>query len=253
MYWIDAHAHISFFPESVLGPMMADARRLDLRFWIMAGYDASDWKAQVALAQKYPDSVATVFGLHPWRVMEMSGNEIEADMATLAQMLPQAKALGETGIDKFKTQDLHVVNRQIALFERHLELNKTHNLPLVLHVVRAENEALSVLKNYSYSGVVHGFSGSFETAKRFVDLGYKISVGRGAYRKGYKQLKECVIKLSMDDILLESDAALDDDGAPENAVSVYFEVVAAVAELKKMSQVELMKQNFLNVKKVFGI
>lgn len=253
MYWIDAHAHISFFNDDVVRKMLEQGFLKNLRFWCLAGYDASDWQKQKTLIDKYPKNFAPVFGLHPWRVIEMSDLDIESEMKTLESLLPVARALGETGVDKFKTDDPLVVQKQILLFEKHLELNAKFQLPLVLHIVRAENEALSVLKKYSYSGVIHGFSGSYETAKRFMDLGYKISVGRGVYAKGYRQLKECVQKLSLSDFLLESDAAITDDGVPEDPITVFLKTVEAVADIKKVSVDELLVANYTNVQKVFRL
>lgn len=253
MYWIDAHAHISFFNDDVVSKMLEQGFLKNLRFWCLAGYDSDDWQKQKALINKYPKNFAPVFGLHPWRVIEMSDSEIEADMKTLTEVLPYAKALGETGIDKFKTQDIRVVQKQLSLFEQHLELNKKYQLPLVLHIVRAENEAVTVLKKYTYSGVIHGFSGSYETAKRFVDLGFKISVGRGAYVQGYRQLKECVQKLDISDFLMESDAATTEEGHPEDPISVFFKVATAVSEIKKIPMDELLSANYTNVQKVFRL
>jgi TatD DNase family protein len=253
MYWIDAHAHISFFNEDVICKMLEQGILKNLRFWCLAGYDASDWLKQQTLIDKFPKSFAPVFGLHPWRVIEMSESDIEADMKTLEAVLPFAKALGETGVDKFKTEDVRLVQKQIALFEQHMELNKKFQWPLVLHIVRAENEALAVLKNYTYSGVIHGFSGSYETAKRFIDLGFKISVGRGAYVQGYRQLKECVQKLNISDFLIESDAATTDDGLTEDPIAVFFKVATAVAEIKKVPMDELLSANYMNVQKVFRL
>ncbi len=252
MYWIDAHAHISFFKDSAIASTIAAGARQNLLFWMMAGYDSKDWLAQTQAISRHKTHLGSSFGLHPWRVIEMSEPQIEQELAVLKTLLPQASALGETGIDRFKTDDANVLKRQIAVFEAHLELNKIHNLPLVLHVVRAENEALGLLRSYHYTGVVHGYSGSYESAKRYLDLGYKISVGRGVVSHGYKNLKACVDKLELEHILLESDAGLDDHGQPENAVDVFFKVVEAVAEIKNVSREKLLETNFNNCQQVFG-
>lgn len=252
MYWIDAHAHISFFKDNDVANTIAHGKKRRLQFWLMAGYDAKDWAAQLDLHTLHSQNLAPSFGLHPWRVIEMSEAQIDQDMVMLETLISQARALGETGVDKFKTQDAKLIERQVQIFERHMELNKIHNLPVVLHVVRAENEALEVLQKYSYKGVVHGYSGSYESAKRYVNLGYKISVGRGVFHTGYKNLKDCVDKLPLEHILLESDAGLDEQGRPENAVDVFFKVVDAVAEIKKVNSDRLLENQFNNYRQVFG-
>lgn len=253
MHWIDGHAHLSFFNDSVIQQMITSAESKNLRHWILAGFESKDWHRQLELHSQFKGSLTPVLGLHPWPVISMAPEQITAALKTLETLLPQAKAMGETGVDKFRGGESELVKKQLDVFERHLELNKTYNLPLVLHIVRAENETLDVLKNYSYTGVLHGFSASYETAKRYIDLGYKISVGRGVFAKGYKQLKESVEKLSLDDLILESDAGLNEDGTPEDPVALYFQVVDAVAELKGLPREELLSTNFSNVKKVFRL
>lgn len=252
MHWIDGHAHLSFFNDSVIQQMITSAEAKNLRHWILAGYEPKDWHRQLELITQFKN-VTPVFGLHPWPVISSTAEQISSELKTLETLLPQAKAMGETGIDKFRGGEPELVQKQIDVFERHMELNKKFDLPLVLHSVRAENETLEVLKKYSYTGVIHGFSASYETAKRYIDLGYKIGVGRGVYAKGYKQLKDCVEKLNMSDILLESDAGLNEDGTPEDPVALYFQVVDAVAELKGLPTEELLSTNFSNVKKVFRL
>lgn len=253
MYFIDTHAHISLFNDASVARLIEDGKTRDLQFWMMAGYDAPDWQRQLTLIEKYPKHLAPCFGLHPWRVIEMTREEIAKEMLVLQSLLPRAQALGETGIDKFKTEDIAIVQKQEDIFREHLEINKSLKLPLVLHIVRAENEALAVLKEYSYAGVIHGFSASYETAKRYVALGYKIGVGRGVYSKGYKHLKETAEKLSLNDILIESDSGPSAEGENEDAVDVFFKTVAAVAVLKKVSSEEVLRQNFLNAKQVFRL
>lgn len=253
MYWIDAHSHISFFDHKEVAAALDRGAARDLCFWMMAGYDAQDWKMQLELVKIYPGKLATAFGLHPWRVIELSKFAIEQEMKKLSEILPFAKAMGETGIDKFKTQESGLVQQQMDIFFQHLHLNQAYQLPLILHAVQSENEVLAALKKYNYTGIVHGFSGSYESAKRYIDLGYKISIGRGVFHKGYRQLKECVQKISMEDMVLESDSALFAEGGAEDAVTLFFKVVEAVSEIKKIAPSELMQKNFLNFKKVFNL
>lgn len=252
MTWIDAHAHISFFNSSDIENLINQGRAQSLNFWMMAGYDAKDWSAQRTVKAAHPNEFGAAYGLHPWRVIEMSPDEIDRDMITLETSISDAQAMGETGIDKFKTQDPGIVKRQIEIFERHMELNKISNLPVVLHVVHAESEALTVLAKYSHKGIVHGYSGSYESAKRYVSQGYKISVGRGVFHRGYKNLKDCVEKLPLEHLLLESDAGLDENGLAENPVDIFFKVVDAVAQMKHVSTERLLESQVQNFRQIFG-
>ncbi|MCC6137206.1 MAG: TatD family hydrolase, partial [Bdellovibrionaceae bacterium] len=125
MYWIDTHAHISLFDDTALAALLVEGKNRKLEFWMMAGYDAKDWQRQESLVLEYPNNLASCFGLHPWRVLEMSQEEIASDLKLLKDYLPKAKALGETGIDKFKTKDPVLIKKQEVVFREHMNLNAT--------------------------------------------------------------------------------------------------------------------------------
>lgn len=249
MNWMDAHIHLSSFPPDELKVLFRQSTEQNLNRWIMAGLEATDWQRQVPLKSK---NISTSFGLHPWCVIQMSESQIHDQLQTLAKLLPEADFLGETGIDGFRTKESDVLHKQEVVFKKHLELNVQWQKPLVLHIVKSHERALNLLKPYSYQGLIHGFSGSWEVAKAYIDLGYKISIGRGVYQKGYKALKETVARLSLADIVLESDAGFDLETGAEDAVAIYFQVVKAVCEIKNISQQELQEAIFHNINSLFS-
>ncbi|MBY0384432.1 TatD family hydrolase, partial [bacterium] len=212
--------------------------------WWMAGYDSVDWQRQLQIAEPH---LRRSFGLHPWQVLEMTEDKIQIEMSLLSQWLPKADMLGETGIDGFRAQDSVQMEKQERIFLQHLELNRTLQKPLVLHIVKSHERALQILKSYPYRGIVHGYSSSWETAKLYIHLGYKISVGRGVYHKGYNALKETVRKINLQDLVIESDAYVDPQEGPEDAVAIYMQVVEAVCQLKNISQQELQETVFHNI------
>ena len=244
MYWIDSHIHLSSYAESDLRQLLQTSRQKNINSWWMAGYDSVDWQRQLKISEPH---VRRSFGLHPWQVLAMTDHEIAREMDILSQLFPQADMLGETGIDGFRTQDIVQMTKQERIFLQHLEINKTLSKPLVLHVVKSHELVLKILKNYTYRGIVHGYSSSWETAKLYIDLGFKISIGRGVYHKGYKALKETVKKINLQDLVIESDAFVDPETGPEDAGAIYMQVVAAICQLKNISQQELQEIVFHNI------
>lgn len=251
MHWIDAHAHLSQFSRLEMTNLLEKASSQKLEFWILAGYDSQDWIKQIQLANERPNSVKTCFGIHPWVVNKLSSTAAEQELLILESQLHLAHALGETGMDKLKGADS--LSLQKVVFIRHLELNQKWNLPLVIHSVHSDDDVLEELKKYQYSGIVHRFSGSYETAKRYLDLGYKISLSRNMASSGYLKLKECVQKLDLDDFVIESDAGLTPEGKAEDACDLFFKTVKVIAELKNVSHSTLLKSSFENTKKVFRL
>jgi TatD DNase family protein len=244
MNWIDSHIHLSSFTEDEIKALLEKSSSQNIKRWVMAGYDSLDWHRQLKLKNL---QTSTSFGLHPWQVLKMTDEEIGSEMQTLQELLPQADFLGETGIDGFRAKTSEELQKQEQVFIQHLELNKSFNKPLVLHIVKSHERAISLLKAYSYRGLIHGFSGSWEVAKLYIDLGYKISIGRGVYQKGYKALKDVVAHISLDDLLIESDAFNDPESDAEDAVSIYLQVVEAVCQIKNISQQELQEATFHNI------
>ena len=94
-----------------------------------------------------------------------------------------------------------------ALFRKSALLAKKYNLSVNLHSRKSHEQLFRFLKqaNLTKCGVVHGFSGSYDQAKRFVDLGYKIGVGGTiTYERANKTL-QAIAKLPLEALVLETD------------------------------------------------
>jgi TatD DNase family protein len=244
MYWIDCHIHLSSFSSDSIRTLIEKSKIKQIQSWILAGYDSQDWQKQIKISESH---IQRSFGLHPWQVLAFTDLQVQQELDLLAQMLPQCDWLGETGVDGFRAKSKDDLFKQMEVFEKHLELNKLYEKPLVLHIVKSHDLALELLKKYNYRGMVHGFSGSWETAQKYIKLGYKISIGRGIYQKGYRALKEAALKLDVQDILIESDAYNDPQVGADDALEIYFQVVREVCKIKQIHQQQLQDAVFRNI------
>ena len=224
MFWFDGHIHLSTFKKPDRDQLIERSAAQNILGRIMAGYDAPDWDEQLKI--KLPNTYRS-FGLHPWHVLALGSDEIQKQMQYLTTVLPEADFIGETGIDGFRAKTKEQKDLLEDIFRQHLHLNQTFKKPLVLHIVKDHERAQSLLKSYSFKGLVHGFSGSWDVARSYIDSGFMISVGRGVFHRGYKSLKETVVKIPLDSLLIESDAFKSED-----AVDIYLKVVRAVCEIK---------------------
>ncbi len=193
---------------------MAELRAQGFVASIQGGVGPEDWRAQLGLAQHAPGFFRPVLGLHPWWVLERPPETREADCSAaldvLQGLLKKGQgivALGELGLDFFRdpSKDLSGVQRRV--FERQLGMALESGLPLVLHVVHAHEVALEILRRQApLRGLVHAFSGSYETAQGYLGLGLKLSIGPGIAVPGrFKQLKAALPRLKPSDWVLESD------------------------------------------------
>lgn len=149
----------------------------------------------------------TMAGIHPW----------QAEQATQLPNLSQCDIVGETGLDYACKVDREL---QKSLFREHLEGAIKTNKPVVLHVVRAVDEVLNILKEYgALRGVIfHGFIGSWQQAQRCIELGYYLSFGPRSLRS--PKTCEVIAKIPHELLFCETDAEHDKG----NIEQVYSEV-----------------------------
>ena len=98
--------------------------------------------------------------------------------------------------------------KQYEFLETQLAFAKRFNLPVNLHSRKTHDVLFTFLKKakLSNTGVVHGFAGSYDQAKRFVDLGYKIGVGGTITYQRANKTREAIKKLPLDALILETDS-----------------------------------------------
>ncbi|MEM8604154.1 MAG: TatD family hydrolase [Cyanobacteria bacterium P01_H01_bin.121] len=202
MTFADSHAHLSFYAGSI-ATLLQDCHHHGIERLAMAGYDPPDWQQQLALQQQFPKQLFACLGLHPWVVAQSSEAEVTAAIALAQQLLPQAQLCGEIGLDKLRPQ----LALQHVAFKQQLRLSRELQKPIVLHVVQQHGPALDLLQTYAnqYRGFVHGFSGSYEVAQRYLKLGIKLSIGPLVLRNNAKKLRTTITQVQLADLIIESD------------------------------------------------
>ena len=114
-------------------------------------------------------------------------------------------AIGECGLDgKVGIPEW----QQETMFIGQVELAKNHNLPLVLHGHRAQNRLLQLLKRHKFmgGGILHAFSGSYQQAMQFVELGFYIGIGGVITYPRANKTRKAISQLDLDFMVLETDA-----------------------------------------------
>ena len=147
-------------------------------------------------------------GIHPWFMKDLDESALDSLSLKVAEHAEDIVAIGETGLDKVIADEQNNLNQQIAFFEHHLYLSDQHNLPVIIHHRRSHELIIPLLKKYKVKsgGVIHAFSGSYQQAKSYVDLGFKLGVGGTiTYDRAQKTIK-AIKKLPLESLLLETDA-----------------------------------------------
>ena len=87
-----------------------------------------------------------------------------------------------------------------------MELAQEVNLPVIIHSRDAAQDTVEILKQFPANGVIHCYSYTKESAKEFLKMGYYFGIGGVLTFKNAKKLKEAVMEIPMDRILLETDS-----------------------------------------------
>ena len=257
---IDSHAHYDDgrFEKEFEGG--ADAA-LDISF--EAGVEAvinvatnlDNARTTLALAEKYPDVYAAI-GIHPSDCQEMDGTANEILSATEALLShPKVVAIGEIGLDYY--WEPYDKERQKAFFEGQLEIAKRLDLPVIIHCREAIGDAVEIVRRHEgVRGVFHSFSGSAETARELVSLGWYISFGGPITYKGAKKVREAAAAVPLDRLLIETDCPylppVPHRGEINYSAYMLF-TLAAMAEAVGCEEEKLAKRLVENTKKLFGI
>lgn len=194
---IDTHCHLLKEDYDDLDDLIIKMHEEDI-VAIVNGCDYDSNEEVLGLSKKY-DNVYTAIGYHPSEVENVKNNYIKY----LEKNIEQIVAIGEIGLDYYWIKDNK--EKQIELFRNQLQLAEKYNKPVIIHSREATMDIYNILKEYNLKGIIHAFSGSYETAINYIKLGYKIGIG-GIVTFKNSNLKDVVSKLDIRDIVLETDS-----------------------------------------------
>ncbi len=206
MFLVDTHTHMdskSFHEDRE--EALARAREQGVGAVVNIGFNRETIRSTLELADKHAD-VYAVIGWHPQDAKDMESGDLDW-IEELAVSNPKVVAIGETGLDYYWDTSPKEVQQRV--FREQIRLARKLSMPLVIHNRDAHHDVVSILKEEraaDVGGIMHCFSGSWETAKQCLDLGFYISFGGPITYKNAKQPKEVLAKVPLDKLLLETDA-----------------------------------------------
>jgi TatD DNase family protein len=175
----------------------------NLQYILTVGTEEVYFETVVSIINAYP-SIYGAIGIHPHNSGEYG--HVSADKIRRLAKHKKIVGYGEIGLDFFKNHAPRDV--QIKAFREQLELAKELRLPVIIHSRSAKEETFEILKE-SYgegNGVIHCYSYDLDYAKKFLHMGFYISIPGTITYKNNKDLMEVVKYLPQDRILSETDA-----------------------------------------------
>lgn len=205
MELIDSHAHLNdpaFSPD--LPEVLGRLKEARVQAVINVGYDLRSSREAVVQAHNWPFLKAAV-AVHPHEAA--SFDEEGARVIRALALDRVVVAIGETGLDYYR--NLSPRRKQEEVFRWHLNLAKQLNLPVIIHDREAHKDVLRILRQEAIGlpgGVMHCFSGTWEMARSFLDLGFYISLAGSITFKNADNLREVAAKIPLERLLIETDA-----------------------------------------------
>lgn len=245
---IDSHAHILNEYFDNIYELIDELKDKNLICVLNCADNIKTSKEVIESYKKYDCFLLPAVGIHPECIDNNSIDELE-------EIIINSKvfAVGEIGLDYYQNDENK--EEQKELFNKQLDLAEKYNLPVVVHVRNAIQDVYDILKKRKLKGVIHCFSGSYEMAKEFIKLGYKLGIG-GVLTFKNSKLYQVIEKIDIDDILLETDSPYlspEPFRGKKNKPSNVYYVAKKISEIKNISLEEVIEKTTRNFKDVFDI
>ena len=204
---IDSHAHIQGKEYAGEVAAVIDRARAAGVAKIIAVGGAGDMSSNteaVALAAQF-DNVYATAGMHPHDAKDVGPQDL-AQLKDLSAH-PKVVAVGETGLDYYYSHSPHDMQRRV--FAQFIHMARETNLPIVVHERDAAREAAELLRSEgerSLRGVIHCFTGDYDAARAYLELGFYVSFTGIITFKNADPLREVVRRLPLDRMLIETDS-----------------------------------------------
>jgi TatD DNase family protein len=209
---VDNHCHLDIADGDWLDTAEAIARAaaVGVRRIVQIGCDLPGAAWAVDAARTHPALVAGV-ALHPNEAPRLAAegrlDEALAEIERLAQTHDKVRAIGETGMDFFRTGP-EGRDAQAESFARHIDLAKRLDKTLVIHDRDAHDAVLDVLEaeGAPERWVMHCFSGAPGFARACLDRGAHLSFAGTVTFKNAQPLRDALAITPLDRVLVETDA-----------------------------------------------
>lgn len=255
MLYFDTHAHYDWKEFDEDREILFKQFEKKLCGIVNVGINSESINKVSEYATKYSFMYFSI-GIHPMEV------EKNIQIQNIEEIIKKEKernnirlvAVGETGLDYHfdYPKDL-----QEKYFIEQIKLANKYDLPIIIHSRESQEDVERILQEnpVKKAGIMHCYSGSAEMSKKFIEMGYYIGVGGPVTR--YKDVQETVKITPIDKIVIETDAPVlppepFEKHARNNSLYLKY-IVSKIAELKNMSEEDVIEYTTQNAYKIYGI
>lgn len=240
---IDTHCHLysEEFVEDKIA-VIERAQAIGVSKIYLPCIDSSVIDDMFLLEKQYPNLCFPMMGIHPCYVKE----NFKTELSIVENWLQKRKfaAIGEIGLDFY--WDKTFKDEQLIAFEQQMQWAVDYNLPIVIHsreAMQATIEAVKPFTKKGLKGIFHCFTGSYESSKQIIDMGFLLGIG-GVITYKNAGLGEVVKKIDLKYLVLETDAPYLTPvpyRGKRNEPSYLKYVIEKIAEVKQITEAEVIK------------
>ena len=270
---VDTHSHLNFKAYDADREEVIKRNREECVVCIDVGTKFETSKNAIELAEKNENIYAAI-GMHPIHIktdlMKLRMDEEEGAFAPLGEEYDRERykelaknkkvvAIGEIGLDYYykpkTTARLEQFKElQKKVFVEQLDLASEMGLPVIIHCRMAFTDLYEILKNRKNKGVIHCFTGSWEEAQRFLDLGFYLGINGIIFKL---DINETIKNAPLEKLLVETDCPYltpPAEGKGTRNEPIFVKHVAErISELRGISFDEVASATTANAKKLFKI
>lgn len=206
---VDSHCHLNFLDltdfNQDMAHVIAQAKAHDVERLLCVCVDLADYPQLEQLAKDFPNINISV-GVHPNTEMDVP---VTSEMLCELAAHPACIAIGETGLDYYRTKTKEAQDEQRDRFRKHIKAALSTLKPLIIHTRQAADDTIALMKAEhadQTGGVMHCFSESLDIAYKAIDLNFYISFSGIVTFKNAASLQEVARTIPLDRILIETDS-----------------------------------------------
>lgn len=224
MQFTDSHCHLDNKAfKDYLPTLLTQCADLDIKRIIVPAVAPDNFTKVLDLTKHYSDylndnpvCIYPCLGIHPWFLQNLDDTHLEHLATSVAREKNRIIAIGEIGldgaivkqaVDHGQTPEDNLRHQQ-HFFDFQLNLAKQQCLPVIIHHRQSHDKIMPFLKRYQLEkkGIIHGFSGSYQQAMAYIDLGYKLGIGSTITYSRAKKTINAIKRLPLASLVLETDA-----------------------------------------------
>ncbi|WP_338985084.1 TatD family hydrolase [Spiroplasma endosymbiont of Diplazon laetatorius] len=258
----DTHTHFNDVvykeKEFEAADMINDAKIVGVSHFCCVGFDIKSSREACKYAMKYPNVYAAV-GIHPNDVNKFTIEDLE-EIDTMAHG-ENVVAIGEVGLDYYYTDKYKEMQKEF--FKEQIKIAQRNDLAVMMHLRDKDSsdqaylDALEILDELKVKrAIVHCYTRGIELAEKFTSRGYVISIPGVVTFKNATALQEAVEKLSLNEIIVETDAPYLTPEPKRGKLNMSKNIVYTVekiASIKKINKSDVIEATTNNAMKVFKL